>query len=100
MIGEGEVVVLEFLFDVELVELVVDGVVCLLGDGEEGVGGVLESLLLLLLLLQQLLELSHPMSTSSFYDLSARSRFIVSYKFDSNHLRALMKIDQHHTEEG
>jgi hypothetical protein len=41
VVCEGEVVILEFLLDVELVELVVDGVVGLLGDGEEGVGGVL-----------------------------------------------------------
>lgn len=76
MLCEGQVVVLQFLFNVELVELVVDGVVGLLGDGEEGIGGVLESLLLLLLLLQQFFELNRPRGTSSFYDLSARSRFI------------------------
>lgn len=64
------------MFDVEFVELVVDGVVRLLGDREEGVGGVLEPLLLLLLLLQQFLELTQMRATSSFYDLSARSRFI------------------------
>lgn len=83
--GEGKIVILEFLLDVELVELIVDGVVCLFGDREEGVCGVLEALLLLLLLFQQLLELTQYRATSSFYDFSARSRFIVSYKFDSNH---------------
>lgn len=54
------------MFDVEFVELIVDGVIGLFRDGEEGIGRVLKSLLLLLLLLQELLELNSHIRTSSF----------------------------------
>ena len=45
------IIVRQLLLDVVFIELVVDGVVRPSGDGEEGVGGVFEGVLLLLLLI-------------------------------------------------
>jgi hypothetical protein len=75
-VGEGEVVVLQFLLDVEPVELVIDRVIRFLGHRHKGVTGVFKPLFLFSLLFGQLLELATIIYTSSLSDFSALSRFI------------------------
>ena len=74
--GEWEVVILKFVFDIKFVELVIYCVVRLLGYRKERIIRVFEALFLLFLLLEQFLELDSAKNTSSLSALSTFSRFI------------------------
>ena len=73
---EGQIIILEFLLDIEFVKLVIDGVICFFGNREERIIRVFETLLLLFLLFKQFFKLNQKSFTSSLSDLSAFSRFI------------------------
>lgn len=74
-----QIVILELFFDIKLVELIIDGVIWLFGDWEEGIIWLFESLLLFLLKLQKFFELNTVWNTSNLSDLSALS-FLIAGK--------------------